>query len=108
MGDNSINQLFSRDERRIDGDLAQLMSINSEIGNINFSPEYYDNVPGETNQPTQILGTARNPTIAVWFSSTTEDLQTKDYLTPGKINFRGQDNIGYYPYPYEIKSQQVP
>jgi hypothetical protein len=108
LGDNSINQLFSRDERRIDGDLAQLMSINSEIGNINFSPEYYDNVPGETNQPTQILGTARNPTIAVWFSSTTEDLQTKDYLTPGKINFRGQDNIGYYPYPYEIKSQQVP
>jgi hypothetical protein len=108
LGDNSINQLFSRDERRIDGDLAQLMSINSEIGNINFSPEYYDNVPGETNQPTQILGTARNPTIAVWFSSTTEDLQTKDYLTPGKINFRGDDNIGYYPYPYEIKSQQVP
>lgn len=108
LGDNSINQLFSRDERRIDGDLAQLMSINSEIGNINFSPEYYDNVPGETNQPTQILGTARNPTIAVWFSSTTEDLQTKDYLTPGKINFRGENNIGYYPYPYEIKSQQVP
>ena len=108
LGDNSINQLFSRDERRIDGDLAQLMSINSEIGNINFSPEYYDNVPGETNQPTQILGTAKNPTIAVWFSSTTEDLQTKDYLTPGKINFRGEDNIGYYPYPYEIKSQQVP
>ena len=108
LGDNSINQLFSRDERRIDGDLAQLMSINSEIGNINFSPEYYDNVPGETNQPTQILGPAKNPTIAVWFSSTTEDLQTKDYLTPGKINFRGEDNIGYYPYPYEIKSQQVP
>jgi hypothetical protein len=39
LGDNSINQLFSRDERRIDGDLAQLMSINCEIGNINFSPE---------------------------------------------------------------------
>jgi hypothetical protein len=108
LGDNSINQLFSRDERRIDGDLAQLMSINSEIGNINFSPEYYDSVSGATNQPTQILGTAKDPTIAVWFSSTTEDLQTKDYLTPGRINFRGNDNIGYFPYPYEIKSQQVP
>jgi len=107
LGDNSINQLFSRDERRIDGDLAQLMSINSEIGNINFSPEYYD-VSGTTNQPTQILGTAKNPTIAVWFSSTTEDLQTKDYLTPGRINFRGTDDIGYYPYPYGIKSQVVP
>jgi hypothetical protein len=108
LGDNSINQLFSRAERRIDGDLAQLMSINSEIGNINFSPEYYDNIPGESNQPTTILGTAENPTIAVWFSSTTEDLQTKDYLTPGRINFRGTDDIGYYPYPYGIKSQVVP
>jgi hypothetical protein len=108
LGDNGINQLFSRDERRIDGDLAQLMSINSEIGNINFSPEYYDNIPGEPNQPTTILGTAKNPTIAVWFSSTTEDLQTKDYLTPGRINFRGTDDIGYYPYPYGIRSQVVP
>jgi hypothetical protein len=114
-GDNSINQLFSRGNehpiiknRRIDGDLAQLMSINSEIGNINFSPEYYDNVPGEPNQPTTILGTEKDPTIAVWFSSTTEDLQTKDYLAPGRINFRGTDDIGYYPYPYGIKSQVVP
>ena len=108
LGDSAINQLFSRDERRIDGDLAQLMSINSEIGNINFSPEYYDNIPGESNQPTTILGTPSDPTIAVWFSSTTEDLQTKDYLTPGRINFRGTDDIGYYPYPYGIRSQVVP
>jgi hypothetical protein len=110
LGDNSINQLFSRDgiERRIDGDLAQLMSINSEIGNINFSPEYYDVIPNQPNQPSTILGTAKNPTIAVWFSSTTEDLQTKDYLAPGRINFRGTDDIGYYPYPYGIRSQVVP
>lgn len=114
LGDNSINQLFSRGNetsiknRRIDGDLAQLMSINSEIGNINFSPEYYDIESGDTNPPTQILGTASDTTIAVWFSSTTEDLQTKDYLTPGRINFRGTDDIGYYPYPYSITSQVVP
>ena len=115
LGDNSINQLFSRGNeyydiknRRIDGDLAQLLSINSEIGNINFSPEYYDILSGDTNSPTQILGTAKDPTIAVWFSSTTEDLQTKDYLTPGRINFRGTDDIGYYPYPYSITSQVVP
>jgi hypothetical protein len=110
FGDNAVNELFSRGgiERRIDGDLAQLMSINSEIGNINFSPEYYDNIPGQDNQPATILGTARNPTIAVWFSSTTEDLQVKDYMSPGRINFRGTDNIGYYPYPYGIRSQVVP
>lgn len=112
-GDNSLQQLFSRNEtndifgrrRRIDGDLAQLMSINCEIGNINFSPEYYETTGGP---PTTILGSPKNPTMAVWFSSTTEDLQTKDYLTPGRINFRGSDNIGYYPYSYGIKSQVVP
>jgi len=108
IGDSALQQLFTRPQSRIDGDLAQLMSINSEIGNINFSPEYYNNIPGETNQPTTILGTAGDPTIAVWFSSTTEDLQVKDFLTPGRINFRGPDNNGYYPYPYGIKSQVVP
>jgi hypothetical protein len=83
------------------------MSINSEIGNVNFSPEYYNIRPGAIN-PTNILGTSEDPIMAVWFSSTTQDLQTKDYLTPGRINFRGSDNVGYYPYPYGIKSQLVP
>ena len=114
LGDNSLQQLFSRNEtndilgrrRRIDGDLAQLMSINCEIGNINFSPEYYETTT--TNSPTTVLGNQNNPAIAVWFSSTTEDLQTKDYLTPGRINFRGDNNVGFYPYPYGIKSQVVP
>ena len=112
VGDNSINQLFSRPKnsgstlRRVDGDLAQLLSINSEIGNIKFSPEYYE--PQLVNSPTSILGSADNPVVAVWFSSTTQNLQTKDYLTPGRINFRGNDNVGYYPYPYGIKSQVVP
>ena len=106
-GDNAIDQLFTRQQKRIDGDLAQLLSINSEIGNVNFSPEYYEIFPGAIN-PTTILGTPKDPIMAVWFSSTTEDLQTKDYLTPGRINFRGTDNVGYYPYPYGVKSQLVP
>ena len=84
------------------------MSINSEIGNINFSPQFYDITSGSTNNPTNILGTASNPIMAVWFSSTTQDLQTKDYLTPGRIDFRGNNNVGYFPYPYGIKSQLVP
>lgn len=106
LGDNGINQLFSRPEKRVDGDFAQLASINSEIGNISFSPEFYETTL--TNSPTTILGTPSNPAMAVWFSSTTQDLQTKDYLTPGIIDFRSSDNVGYYPYPYGIKSQLVP
>jgi hypothetical protein len=107
LGDNSIDQLFSRPSKRIDGDLAQLMSINSEIGNVNFSPEYYEIRPGAIN-PTTILGTSEDPIMAVWYSSTTQDLQTKDYLTPGRIDFRGTNNNGYFPFAYGVKSQLVP
>jgi hypothetical protein len=108
-GDNSLNQLFSRNEgdpskRRIDGDLAQLLSINSEVGVIGFSQEFYS----ENSKSVQILGTPNNPLIAVWFSSTTEDLQIKDYITPGRINFRTADNSNNYPFTYGIKSQIVP
>jgi len=108
LGDNGINQLFSRPQKRIDGDFTQLASINCEIGNINFSPQYYATIVGDTDPPVNVLGSPGDPAMAVWFSSTTQDLQTKDYLTPGVIDFRSSDNLGYYPYPYGIKSQLVP
>ena len=105
--DSGINQLFSRRDLRIDGDLAQLLSINSELGVVKFSPEYYEFVSNQIG-PVDVLGTPSNPVIAVWYSSTTEDIQFKDYLTPGRIDFRSSDNSNYYPYPYGIKSQVVP
>ena len=104
---NSLNQLFSRPERRIDGDLAQSMSINSEFGVIPFSPEYYE-VSGQDYQPVVITGTPENPTIGIFFSSTTQNLQNKDYISPGIINFRPFDNLNAIQYPYTLKSQQVP
>jgi hypothetical protein len=105
--DNGIDQLFSRPQLRIDADLAQLISINSEFGVVKFSPQYYQFVDGAVG-PVEVAGTASKPVIEVWFSSTTQDLQSKDYLTPGRIDFRGANNVGYYPYPYGIKSQIVP
>ena len=106
-GNNGLNQLFTRPERRIDGDLAQSMSINSEYGVIPFSPEYYS-VYGVPSDPVVILGGLENPTMGVFFSSTTENLQNKDYLTPGVINFRPSNNTNAITYPYGIKSQYVP
>jgi hypothetical protein len=103
-----INSLFRRFGRRVGGDLTQLMSVNSEVGVIKFSPEYYESVPNDTNSPTKVLGTESYPTIAVWYSSTTEDLQVKDYLTPGVINFRGQNITQNSPFVFGIKSQRVP
>jgi hypothetical protein len=104
---NTLDQLFSRPYKRIDGDLAQLMSINSEEGVIPFSAQYYQSTGG-TNEPVQILGSLSKPTMAVWFSSTTENLQLKDYLSPGRINFRNSTNTANYPFTYGIKTQVVP
>ena len=104
---SSLNKLFTRSELRIDGDLAQSMSINSEYGVIPFSPEYYS-VYGVTTDPVVILGSLDNPTMGIFFSSTTVDLQNKDFLTPGIIDFRPSNNANAITYPYGIKSQYVP
>jgi hypothetical protein len=106
--DNNLNQLFTRDERRIDGDLAQLMSINSEEGVIKFSPEYYF-LTGSQYDPVIIDNPiSNNPTIGVFFSSTTQNLQFKDFLSPGRIDFRATPTSNFTPYNYGIKSQEVP
>lgn len=109
VGNNSLNQLFSRNgsDRRIDGDLAQLLSINSEEGVIKFSPEFYGS-EATVGDPIVILGSLNNPTLGVFFSSTTEDLQFKDYLTPGRIDYRPSNNARALGYNYGIKSQRVP
>ena len=98
---NSLNILFSRKELRIDGDLAQAMSINSEYGVIPFSPQYYSPESGS-------VVVLDGPTMGVFFSSTTIDLQNKDFLSPGIINFRSPFNSNVNTYEYGIKSQVVP
>jgi hypothetical protein len=194
LGDNSIVELFTRNtesgnffeknaKRRIDGDFAQTVSINSEVGLINFSPEFYETppcdnewckthdckyvitnddnnimtvtyedvngitvsfglTPGQTSSeiisksfdsftfvvngnpsvkytlvnngcatnesPTRVLGDRGNPVIAIWFSSTTENLQLKDFISPGRINFRTNNLQFNFPFNYGIKSQRVP
>ena len=117
---NSIDQLFSRNEnsqvtsifndrnRRVDGDFAQMISINSEEGNISFSPEFYTSQTGTSINPVGVYGTTTKPTIGVFYSSTTEELQFKDYITPGRINFRPTPTYTSTPFEYGIKSQVVP
>ena len=107
---NSLNILFGRRELRIDGDLAQAMSINSEFGVIPFSPQFYNlNPTSPLSDPVVVLGDSKNPTMGIFFSSTTFDLQNKDYLSPGIINFRPNVNSNAVAtYEYGIKSQKVP
>ena len=98
---NALNILFSRKGLRIDGDLAQSMSINSEYGVIPFSPEYYSPESGS-------VVVLNGPTMGVFFSSTTFDLQNKDFLSPGIINFRSPFSTNVNTFQYGIKSQVVP
>lgn len=105
--DTGLNKLFSRPELRIDGDLAQSMSINSEYGVVPFSPDYYP-TDGTTNSPVAVYGGSNNPTIGIFFSSSTENLQNKDFITPGVIDFRPNAQPNALTYPYGIYSQLVP
>lgn len=110
LNGDSLSKLFSRNtlerNKRVDGDLAQMLSINSEEGVIKFSPEYYDS--NTTNSPVGIFGTPSNPTIGVFYSSTTDNLQFKDFISPGKIDFRPSPTANYTPFYFGIKSQLVP
>lgn len=108
---NSVDQLFTRNEnesrsRRVDGDLAQLLSTNSQEGVIKFSPEFYTST-GQTN-PVGIYGTPSKPTIGVFYSSTTENLQFKDFISPGRVNYRATPTSTTVPVQYNIKTQTVP
>mgnify|MGYP003345365990 CR=1 FL=1 len=62
----------------------------------------------QSNDPVSVYGGISNPTIGIFFSSTTEDLQNKDFITPGVIDFRPSANANAITYPYGIYSQEVP
>jgi len=103
---NIIDNFFSRtlgNFKMIDGDLAQLFSINSQLGVLEFSGENYEDTPNSV----QIYKIKNKVCIAVFFNSSIEDLQIRDYLTPGRINVRDND-ILRRKIPIKIKSQKVP
>jgi len=102
-GDASINQLFSREEganflnrfydARVDGDYAQLISINSEYGVIPYiDGNYGDDI------------TISDDRMGIWFDSNTINRRT---LTNGYTTF-GNDPTGPVNYFGYSKSQEVP
>ena len=107
LGDSSINGFFSRGgylplvPGRVDGDYAQALSINSEIGVQNFNFEDYNYSTGTTKNNSYYV---KNGVFGVFFSSET---QTRDYLTPRRIIRNDLTNPGIYDY-LPSKSQVVP
>lgn len=106
-----LNSFFSRDGKKIDGDLAQLLSINSEFGVVKFSPELYEFKTD--NSPTIIFSEKSSNSkdknyMGVFYSSSQTDLQLKDHITPGRVNFRRGETNTLVIENYGNKSQDVP
>ena len=96
-GNASVGEFFSRRGQKIDGDYAQMSSINSEFGVVPFSPEGYS----DSNLYYQ---TSQSPTVGVFFSASTTD---RDFVSPGRETFI--DTVNKFGYnQFGRKSQQVP
>jgi hypothetical protein len=103
----NINDLFSREYKKTDGDYSQLLSINSEFGVDKFSSEFYTMTNSADSEISIQYDKKDNPVIGIFYSSSQDDLQLKDYLTPGRVNFRALNNE-LKPKYFGIKSQIVP
>jgi hypothetical protein len=93
-GDASINKLFSRTDDRLDGDISQMFSINSEYGVEPFSDDNYSDVDLYVN----VNGGAN---MGIYYSSNTIN---RIMISPGITTF-DTNLYNYYGYP---KSQEVP
>ena len=108
VGDGSVNSFFSRDKRKFDGDYAQMISINSELGVREFNFEAYTAQSGSsTNNPFFVgMDRSSNPVMGIFFSSET---QTRDFVSPRRIirNDQVDYNVAVYDY-LGTNSQEVP
>jgi hypothetical protein len=76
-----ISSYFTRDNLMIDGDYAQAISVNSEIGVAPFDPLSYPDNPPPQQSPIYIntLNDGTKTVFGIFFSS---DTQTRDFLSP--------------------------
>jgi hypothetical protein len=108
LGDGSVNAFFTRDKDKVDGDFAQMISINSELGVQSFNFDAYTAQSGSsTNNPFFVGQDRRNePVIGIFFSS---DTQTRDLVTPRRLI--RNDNVPYNVAVYDYlgnNSQLIP
>jgi len=100
-GDASVDTFFSRKKARFDGDYAQAISVNSEIGVDEFDFESYDYTTGSTGGNTFYV---KDKTVGIFFSS---DTQIRDYISPKRIIRNDSTVPGLYDY-LSVFTQVVP
>ena len=97
LGDKSVNRFFSRSGDRLDGDITQMFSINSEFGIVPFGDEEYD------DNDLYIQGGNFDSVMGIFFSS---DTVSRNILTPGVQTFSlTPPLLNYFGYS---KTQEVP
>jgi hypothetical protein len=83
-GSNTLTTLFSRPGKKVDGDFAQAAAVNSQFGVVPFDSSFYrtDN----PNPDAVISGNIGSEgIIGIYFDSTNEDIQLRDYVSPMRI-----------------------
>lgn len=96
-GQGSITNFYSRPAYNqslkfyIDGDAAQAMAINSQLGVISFDESFYTSAGASPSIIVQLAGS--NTVMGIFFQSSDEDMQTRDYVSPMRtivgVNFAG-------------------
>lgn len=99
LNNSSIDAIFSRKNDRIDGDLAQMLSINSEYGVYPYLGNNYSDQNISTYQSNLIY-----PVVGVFFSS---DTSNRDYLSPGRETFIDTQST-FISRQYGFRDQKVP
>ena len=86
-----ILSFFSRTKLMVDGDYAQMISINSELGVSPFqSTNYPDNPPGIQNPIYYDDGKVNSRILGIFFSS---DTQTRDFISPKRTIINSQTTV---------------
>ena len=94
-----VNQLFTRENRRIDGDIAQLISINSQYG---VTPFLGANYPNDNIK--WVEDNNGEPVVGVLFEANTIN---RDMISPGRFTF--QDTLtSYLTDNYGFNDQEIP
>jgi hypothetical protein len=106
-GDASVDNLFSRDNKYVDGDYAQLVSINSEFGVIPFLEGNY-----EDSQLTFCEYDDGKPVIGIWFDSDvisrrifgegTETIGTNVLGLTSNFGYPNSQTIPYYKWTVNV------
>ena len=103
IGTSAVFKFFSRENKKVDGDYAQSVSINSELGTIGYGEDNYTSCDLYFNG-----GSSNNGVFGVFYKTNN---QVRDFITP-KRNIISDtvmiDNTKCGLEPFNVKTQVVP